>query len=128
MKQILLLIVLIMSSACATIIQPGPDRVHVNSNPEGAKVYLDGQPIGVTPMVVDIARKSEGIIEIKKDGYEPMTVDRDKVASGWFFGNLLLGGVIGMGVDLATHNQGKYSEEPVFGELQEKPRKPASKP
>jgi hypothetical protein len=108
---------LVLLTGCATILQSGPDCVPVRSEPEGARVYLDGMPVGTTPMMVSINRKDEGVIEVKKDGYEPVVVDRDKVLAGWFLGNLLIGGVIGAGIDLITSNQGKYSETPVFAQL-----------
>ncbi len=120
MKNIILLMALVVLSGCASIIQSGPDRIAVNSNPEGAKVYLDGTPVGVTPMVVQVARKSECIIELKKEGYETVKLDRDKVVAGWVFGNLVLGGGIGLAVDLIGSNQGKYSEDPMFFEFPEK--------
>lgn len=131
---------LLSLTGCATILQQGPDHITVNSNPSGAKVFLDGQPIGTTPMVAVVNRSSEGIFRLEANGYEPVTLDRDKVVSGWVFGNILLGGLIGLGVDLATHNQGHYAEEPIYMNLQSKqgtalssqnfadpPRDPASK-
>ncbi len=54
------------------------------------------------------------------EGYEPIEIDRDKNLNGWFIGNLLIGGVIGIAVDLITRNQGGYSEDDVFVELKAK--------
>jgi len=105
----------VLPSGCATMFQGGPDRIPVDSNPKGATVYLDGQPVGQTPTVVSVPRDSEARITVEAPGYAPVTVDRDKVLAGWFLGNLLwgLGAVIAMPIDLATHNQGKYTEEPI---------------
>jgi len=103
---------------CATILQPGPDRIPVDSVPKkGAKVYLDGQLVGVTPTTVSVPRKSDCVIRIELEGYEPIVIDRDKKLNGWFLGNILLGGLIGMTIDLIAHNQGGYSEEPIVIEL-----------
>ena len=117
-KYSILVILSVSLCACATIIQPGPDRVSVDSKPAGAKVYLDGAPVGVTPMVVTVPRSADGLFKIENPGYAPVTVQRNKVLAGWFIGNVLIGGVIGIGVDLATHNQGKYTEDPIFADLQ----------
>lgn len=108
---------LAMLIACATIIRPGPDRIPVDSSPRGARVYLDGQLVGTTPVVVDVPRKSDCVIRVELEGYEPVEIDRDKKLNGWFLANILLGGVIGIIVDLATSNQGLYSQEPIFVEF-----------
>lgn len=118
---ILVFIFFFILVGCATILQPGPDRIPVNSIPmQGAKVYLDGLLVATTPTTVDVPRKSECVIRIEMEGYEPIVIDRDKNVNGWFFGNLLFGGVIGITVDLITHNQGGYSEEPIVVELKAK--------
>jgi len=41
----------------------------VRSEPEGAKVYLDGEYIGKTPLEVEREEGIEGIVEIEKEGY-----------------------------------------------------------
>ncbi|MDP2036451.1 MAG: PEGA domain-containing protein [Ignavibacteria bacterium] len=115
------LFLLLVLVGCATIIQPGPDRIPVSSIPiQGAKVYLDGKLVATTPTVVDVPRKSECVIRVELEGYEPVEIDRDKSLNGWFIGNLLIGGVIGITVDLIAHNQGGYSEEAVVVELKAK--------
>jgi hypothetical protein len=114
----ILLVIIFLCQGCATIFQPGPDRIPVNSTPkQGAKIYLDGQLIGVTPSTVSIPRSSECVIRVEMEGYEPIVIDRDKHLNGWIFGNILIGGIIGIAVDLITHNQGGYSEDPVVVEL-----------
>lgn len=103
---------------CATIMRPGPDRIPVDSYPKrGARVYLDGELVGVTPVTVAVPRKSECVIRVELDGYHPVIIDRDKKLNGWFLGNLLLGGLIGITVDLVTSNQGLYSQEPIVVQL-----------
>ncbi len=105
-------LILLATASCATILQSGPDRIFVNSEPAGAKVSLDGMPVGVTPVQVSVNRKDEGVFLIQKDGFSSVQLDRDKVVAGWTFANLLFWpGII---VDLATSNQGKYTESPIF--------------
>jgi hypothetical protein len=86
----------------------------VNSNPTGAMVYIDDMPIGPTPVMAQCGRSSECVIKVEKEGYNTYIQDKDKVVAGWVFGNLILGGGIGVIVDLIAHNQGKYTEEPIF--------------
>src|SRR5262245_3227600 len=110
--------------ACATIVASGPDLIPVNSSPEGARVLLDGQPIGVTPTSIAFARKCEGLLTLELDGFQPRVVDVDKVVNGWFFGNILFGGPIGMAIDLIASNQGKYPDGAIFVELVPVPARP----
>ena len=103
---------------CATILQPGPDLIPVDSSPlKGAKIYLDNLLVGFTPTVIYVPRASECVIRIELEGYETVTIDRDKNLNGWFLGNILIGGIIGITVDLIAHNQGGYSEQPISVEL-----------
>ena len=107
---------------CASIVAGGPDLVPVNSNPAGAQVKLDGVSIGKTPLLAAFDRTCEGVLMLELEGYEPKTVDVEKVPNGWFFGNLLWAPIwpvvpVGMIVDLCASNQGKYSTAPIFVEL-----------
>jgi hypothetical protein len=113
MKTFLALIIAFTQIGCATLIQPGPDHVKVTSIPDGADVYLNGIPVGKTPMMLSLRRNDDAHIELKKEGYPPLVVDRHKVLSGWFLGNLLIGGLIGMGVDVASGNVSKHSDKPI---------------
>jgi hypothetical protein len=111
--------------ACATIVASGPDLIPVDTSPEGARVLLDGQPIGVTPTAISFARKCEGVLTLELDGFQPKVVDVDKVVNGWFFGNILIGGPIGIAVDLIASNQGKYPDGAIFVEMVPVPARPA---
>ena len=107
---------------CASIVSSGPDFVPVDSEPQGARVKLDGIPMGRTPLIVPFARSCEGVLTFELDGYVTRTLDVDKVLNGWFIGNLLWlplwpGIPIGMTVDLVASNQGKYSQDPIRVEL-----------
>jgi hypothetical protein len=113
---------------CASIVAGGPDLVPVNSNPAGAKVMLDGIAIGKTPLLAPFDRTCDGVLIFELEGYERKTVDIDKVPNGWFFGNLLWAPLwpvvpVGMIVDVAASNQGKYSTQPIYVEL-----KPQNRP
>jgi hypothetical protein len=114
MIRIATLLVLLSTSACATIMAGGPDRVPVNTNPPGAAVIVDGVQVGVTPTTVTLDRgRSMGNIRLEMPGYAPVTLQRSKEINGWFWANLCLGGVIGIVVDLATGNVKRFDTTPV---------------
>jgi hypothetical protein len=117
MRQILLLAGALALPSCATIVARGPDRVPIDSDPPGAHVVLNGRQVGVTPMAAVVDRDQGAEIRIELAGYQPLTVSVDKVFNGWFVGNIVFGGLIGMIVDIATGNVTKYSEKPVHVKL-----------
>jgi len=106
---------LITTAACSSIVHNGPRQFAINSTPEGAKVsaYKQGSSIaidsGVTPKTFSLSpRKSffsgqPYIIKVEKDGFKPVEVKLKPEISGWYWGNLFFGGLIGMlVVDPAT--------------------------
>lgn len=107
-------VVALLVSGCATIVASGPDLVPISSKPPGAMVYVDGVPVGVTPVTVPLKRSGSGRIRIELEGYEPVFVTQDKVFNGWFLGNILIGGLIGIIIDVATSNVTKHSTDPVM--------------
>jgi hypothetical protein len=119
MVRIALAAFLAFLTGCATLFAPGPDPIPVYSEPAGARVYLDGRPMGATPTIVMVNRKDAGILRIELPGYEPLVLDIDKEFNPPTLLNVfLLGGmVIGFAVDAATQNLGRYPEEPVFVRL-----------
>lgn len=101
-------------SGCATIMSGGPDRVSVASNPSGAMVYVDRAMVGMTPTVISLDRaKEKAEIRLELPGFEPVVITREKSLNGWIFGNILIGGLIGIIVDSATNNATKFDDEPI---------------
>jgi hypothetical protein len=100
---------------CATIMAPGPDRVPIQSNPPGARVYLDDELMGQTPVVIELDReRSQGRVRVEADGYHPAVMLRSKNVNGWFWVNLCLGGIVGIVIDLATGNFREFDDTPVM--------------
>lgn len=95
---------------CATIIHGGSQEVSVASSPSGAKVEVDGQDAGETPVTKKLDRSGQHTITVDLDGYESESVIVEKDLSGWVWGNIVFGGLIGLVVDASTG--GMYNLEP----------------
>lgn len=105
---------LVALSGCASIFNGQTQAVTINSVPAGATVTVTnraGQAVhtAVTPATVQLKRgagyfKSESYsVAFKKDGFADGNAVLDSSVSGWYIGNLVFGGLIGMlGVDPAT--------------------------
>lgn len=101
-------------AGCASVMAGGPDRVPVSTNPSGANVFVDNAPVGQTPMMLTLDRsKPKAEVRLELAGFEPITVVREKSINGWIFGNILIGGLIGVVVDAASGNATKFDEDPI---------------
>ncbi|GAC1345476.1 MAG: hypothetical protein NVSMB23_21690 [Myxococcales bacterium] len=91
--------------------------VAISSNPSGAQVTVDNQPKGITPVVANLSRGDSHIIKIDLPGYLPYETALTKSVSGWVVGNLLFGGLIGLGVDAISGGLYNLSPEQVQAEM-----------
>ncbi|MFM2289695.1 MAG: hypothetical protein RL684_2838 [Pseudomonadota bacterium] len=101
-------------SGCATIIQGQTEAVNIRSVPDGATLSVTNRAgitvqTGTTPAVVTLKRGAgyfrpeSYTITLAKQGYATRTMTVTGTVNGWYFGNIIFGGLIGMvGVDPAT--------------------------
>jgi hypothetical protein len=105
-KLILALVSLVFISGCASVTRGSKDTLVVESDPSGANVRLSTGGIGKTPTSFQLPRKKALDVYIEKEGYEPLTVHVSSQISGTgavgMAGNVLIGGIIGVGVDSWT--------------------------
>lgn len=92
---------------CASIFNRPNRKVTISSNPSGASVKVtasDGHQVhaGTTPTTASLPtsrgyfRGETYTIQFTKAGCPSHTVSLDARVSGWYFGNLAIGGAIGM--------------------------------
>jgi hypothetical protein len=58
-------------------------RLNINSNPQGALVYVDNQQVGVTPFSVDFTYYGTREIRLIKPGFETLTVNQP-IPAPWY--------------------------------------------
>jgi hypothetical protein len=102
MKRIVLAAALAMAvSGCATLFQGSTQAISISSAPEGATVTITNRAgervhVGETPVKLELK-------SFAKPGFAPEQLTIRGSTNGWYFGNLLIGGLIGMvAVDPAT--------------------------
>jgi hypothetical protein len=99
--------VVAVTSGCASIFHGGPRTVPVASNPPGATVSIydrDGKVVSkqTTPFVATLSPKYKYFsgqsyrLVFEMQGYKTSELTLRSSVSGWYWGNLLLGGLIGM--------------------------------
>jgi hypothetical protein len=116
---------------CASVTRGTTENISISTTPAGATADISGLEIPtacVTPCVVQAKRNADITVTINKDGYEPQTIPLTKEIPGsgaaGFAGNILLGGLVGMGVDAATGAAQDHKPNPVIVTL--RPLVPAS--
>jgi hypothetical protein len=102
-------------SACATIIHGTRQEVGISSSPTGAEVWVDNIKMGETPVVAKLRRKDTHTVKLILPGYQPYETTITRSVSGWVWGNIAVGGLIGLGVDAISGGMYKLSPEQVSG-------------
>ena len=121
-------------AGCASVTRGTTENISISSTPAGATAEITGLDIPtacVTPCVVQAKRNADITVTVNKEGYEPQIIPLTKEIPGTgaagFAGNVLLGGLVGMGVDAATGAAMDHKPNPVIVTLQPvapQPRRP----
>ncbi len=116
-KLIACSLVVALLSSCATIVSGSKQNVKFVSNPSAATVYVNNEIIGKTPLDVKLSRKKEHKVSIKLEGYQTYETKLTKKLNGWYFGNILIGGVIGLVIDPITGAMYNLSPKEITAEM-----------
>lgn len=92
---------LVITVGCASIMSGTSQKVTFNSHPSGAKVITHTGLTLVTPSTATLPKGKSISVRCEKEGYETQTQTIGTSLNGWFFGNILFGGLIGMIIDIA---------------------------
>jgi uncharacterized protein YceK len=104
---------------CATIMHGTTQNIGISSTPTGASVIIDDIPRGTTPVFVDLTRKDNHIVKVEMPGYTPFEATIVRKTSGWVWGNIIFGGLIGLAVDAISGGLYKLTPDQVSAMLQE---------
>lgn len=125
MRIVLSAALALLCAGCASATRGWDEQISLASTPAGATAKLTGPsnaPSCVTPCVVQVKRSDDISVSFEKEGYEPQVVALTKEVAGTgaagFAGNLLLGGIIGMGVDAVSGAALDHKPNPVIVTLQ----------
>lgn len=117
MRVVVAVLLGLLASGCATVTRGTTDQVQFLSEPDGATVRTSLGHTCVTPCTLQFGRKDEFTATFSMVGYQNEQVPvGTKIATAGgvgFAGNILLGGVVGMGVDAATGATYEHFPNPV---------------
>jgi hypothetical protein len=121
----LLLVAPMLFSSCATIVSKSSYPVSIDTNPEGATVSITdkrGKEVykGKSPATVSLKSgagyfsRAEYQVRLTAPGYAEQVIPVNYKLNAWYFGNLVIGGVLGMLViDPATGAMWKLETPPI---------------
>lgn len=104
-----LLFALVALAGCASIVSGRTQEVSFTSNPEGATVTVNGRIIGKTPLTANLQKEKGQSLVFSKDGHKTLSMQLETSINGWFWGNIVLGGLIGSTTDGVTGAVYKYA-------------------
>lgn len=98
---LLVALLVLAASGCATLFAGGNESVTFNSEPSGARVTTQtGQTLGTTPFTTSLDPSRSYTLTFARDGYSPATVQLGRKVDGIAFLNLLC--LLCWGIDFAT--------------------------
>ena len=101
---------LIMLSSCATIMNRDMVEVPVYTTPDRATLTVNGARYTSPAKVLVPRGQGNFLLYIEKEGYKPVNVVFQQSRDGWLWGDLVLGGPVGLAVDFITGDA--YDVEP----------------
>jgi len=88
-------------SGCASTLHGTSQEVGFRSVPSGAMVTVSGQS-GVTPTKLKLSRGQEHTATFQLAGFPERQANLKQKLDGAFYGNIALGGIIGMAIDMGN--------------------------
>ena len=107
MRNIFICVCIFFISSCASIVSKSSWPFSIQTDPPGAKVVITNKK-GIeilskrTPTALLLKSgaaffsKESYVISLSMDGYETKKINVECKINGWYFGNILIGGIIGM--------------------------------
>ncbi|NOT21773.1 MAG: PEGA domain-containing protein [Nitrospiraceae bacterium] len=114
--KILILITPMLILGCATIVVGDKQSLTFDSEPAGAQIIINGKPEGVTPATITIKKSDyqNATVVFKKEGYTDQQATLHTKTTGWFWGNILIGGLFGSTTDSSTGAMLEYEPAKFF--------------
>jgi hypothetical protein len=117
--SVLVLITLGLIQGCSSVINGQTQKISINSNVQGAEVTIDGVNVGRTPLInARIKRKDTSYLIVKKEGYRDYQQTLQTKLDPWFWGNIIIGGVLGSTTDTVAGTTHLLDPDTLFIQLE----------
>lgn len=125
MRVFAIVVLGVVLSGCASVTRGTTENIAISSTPSGVEAVVSGLEVPTTcttPCSIVAKRSADISITFEKQGYEPQTVQLTKevpaTGAAGFAGNIIAGGLVGMGVDAVTGAALDHKPNPVIVTMQ----------
>jgi hypothetical protein len=93
-----------LTTGCATVLSSKSHDFDFASTPAGAQVFVDGEPVGTTPLTVNLSNTKPHTVVFKKQGYADVGCQLNRgTGAGWVIADVVFG-VVPLVIDAATND------------------------
>lgn len=119
-------------AGCATVTRGTTSQIQIQSEPSGVEARTSLGHACTTPCTISVGRREEFIVTFTKTGFATQQIEVKTQVAGegaaGLAGNVLVGGLVGMGVDASTGATLEHKPNPVIAVMvAEKPLPGAKK-
>jgi hypothetical protein len=113
-----LAVVVLALTGCAAVLGTKQKNFDLQSTPQGADVFLDGNRLGSTPVQVKLSNQAQHTFVFKKEGYKDATCTLAKgTGAGWVIFDVLTG-LVPIVIDAATNSWSQIKGSTCSGALE----------
>ena len=126
-KIIAIILTFFLATSCGSIIHGSSQLVTFSSQPPGATITIDGKQYGKTPQSISLKRKGRlkgensnkksYDVKVSLEGYYSYDIKINREMDGWFIGNVLFGGLIGIIVDASNGAMYKLTPNQIIAQM-----------
>ncbi len=117
-----ILVVVSLFLGCASIVSGTRQEINFSSSPSNASVAIkttNGMVLHnvTTPAVLALKRNQNYIISVNLPGYQETQAFINRDLNGWFLGNIIFGGLLGVVIDVADGAMWRLTPDQVYVQL-----------
>jgi len=118
MRVLTLAVLMLALTGCASVLGSKEKSFDLQSTPQGADVFLDGNRLGATPVKVKLSNQAQHTFVFKKEGYKDATCSLAKgTGAGWVIFDVLTG-LVPIVIDAATNSWSQTKGSSCSGALE----------
>ena len=118
MRPLALAVLMLALTGCAAVLGSKQKDFDLQSTPQGADVFLDGNRLGATPVKVKLSNQVQHTFVFKKEGYKDATCSLARgTGAGWVIFDVITG-LLPIVIDAATNSWSQTKGSSCSGALE----------
>jgi hypothetical protein len=118
MRIVSFMLFMLLIQGCSSVINGTTQKITVTSNVQGAEVMLNGVNLGRTPITTRVKREKSSHLLVRKEGYKDYSLQVQTKLDPWFWGNIVIGGLVGSTTDSVTGSTHLIDPDTIFVQME----------